>query len=256
MVAIRSRNELLEAYLASCIGVTLCDRKAKVGGLIHLLLPEPTGEGTPWNPLAYAKTGMPLFIQALCELGASIENMEACVSGGALVGPVNDMDINLDIGGRTAEVVHSILRSEGISIVQSETGGCFCCKLSLDLMTFEASINPVIDMPGQEDENFQKPDSDSIADSIQGVRPIPQIALKIARMTESDDYDISGISKEIRQDQVLSAKIIALSNSSFMGQTKRVDSIERALIISGGKMLFQMVLSASLELYFHDVLRG
>jgi len=35
--------QILEAHLGTCVGVTLCDRHANVGGLIHLLLPEPTG---------------------------------------------------------------------------------------------------------------------------------------------------------------------------------------------------------------------
>jgi hypothetical protein len=38
--------QILEAHLGTCVGVALCDRNANVGGLIHLLLPEPSG-----NPL-------------------------------------------------------------------------------------------------------------------------------------------------------------------------------------------------------------
>ena len=31
------KKERLEAYLGSCVGVTLVDRRADVGGLLHLL---------------------------------------------------------------------------------------------------------------------------------------------------------------------------------------------------------------------------
>ena len=37
-VVASAREEVLEAYLGTCLGVTLCDPEAKVGGLIHLLL--------------------------------------------------------------------------------------------------------------------------------------------------------------------------------------------------------------------------
>ena len=70
------KNEILEAYLGTCVGVSLCDRTAEVGGLIHLLLPEPTGVAKPWHPESYATTGLPLFIQALSEAGAQNSRLE------------------------------------------------------------------------------------------------------------------------------------------------------------------------------------
>ncbi len=252
----RKRKERLEAHLATCVGVALRDKEAGVGGLIHLLLPEPTGLSKPVNPVAYATTGMPLFIKALCEDGARRKRMEACIAGGALVGPVKSLDLDLDIGGRTAEIVHAILKEEGIAVVQSETGGCFCCRLGLNLDTFESSILPMIDQPFPSEEEFRKPGIGEIADSIRLVRPIPQVALKIARMMDEGDYEIDQVASEIKQDQVISARIITMSNSSFMGLRKRIDSIDRALIVLGEKLLLQMVLSVSIELYFFDTLQG
>ena len=65
------KRAVLEAVLGTCVGVTLCDRLANVGGLIHLLLPEPTDMARPWQPQKYAATGLPIFIKALREAGAS-----------------------------------------------------------------------------------------------------------------------------------------------------------------------------------------
>ncbi len=45
----KKKNVILEAYLGTCVGVTLCDREAKVGGLSHFLLPEPTGLDEPFK---------------------------------------------------------------------------------------------------------------------------------------------------------------------------------------------------------------
>ena len=73
--------QILEAHLGTCVGVTLCDRHTNVGGLIHLLLPEPTGMKKDWQPVLYATTGLPLFLQALNGAGASKDNLKAFVAG-------------------------------------------------------------------------------------------------------------------------------------------------------------------------------
>jgi chemotaxis receptor (MCP) glutamine deamidase CheD len=70
--------------------------------------------------MSYAATGMPQFIQVLQDAGASKKNLEACVAGGALVGPVSQRDLNLDIGGLTAEVVETNLGQENIPVFRLE----------------------------------------------------------------------------------------------------------------------------------------
>ena len=60
----KRRAEMLQAFLGSCVGVTLCDRKAGIGGLMHLLLPEPPSMDLSWNPEVSAVTGMPIFLDA------------------------------------------------------------------------------------------------------------------------------------------------------------------------------------------------
>jgi hypothetical protein len=41
---------ILEAFLGSCVGVTLWDPETRVGGLHHLLLPEPLPHASAWQP--------------------------------------------------------------------------------------------------------------------------------------------------------------------------------------------------------------
>jgi chemotaxis receptor (MCP) glutamine deamidase CheD len=107
------KNEIIDAYLGTCVGVTLCDRQANVGGLIHLLLPEPMGSEYMGKRENYALTGLPVFLQALCKEGASLERLEASVAGGALVGPLSETDTDLDIGGRTVEIIKDLLHKGG-----------------------------------------------------------------------------------------------------------------------------------------------
>jgi putative nucleotidyltransferase with HDIG domain len=247
-VTSKGERAILEAYLGTCVGVTLCDRQAGVGGLLHLLLPEPTSNDSIWRPEAYASTGLPLFIQHLCREGAKKENLEACVAGGALVGSVSRQDLDLDIGGRTADVVEQILLRENITVRRSEIGGFFCCRLSLDLQDWSVDLVPSgISAVPPEKSDFEKPGARQLDHIIEGVSPIPQIALKVIRMISDQRYGIDDVAHEIMLDQVMSAKLIRFCNSVFSGIKTRVDSIERALLIVGEKWLLQLVVGAAME---------
>ena len=93
---------LLQAYLGTCVGLAIHCKATGVSGLIHFLLPEPVSTLSAMQPEKYASTGVPIFLQALSQMGAKRDSMTACLAGGALVGPLSRHDLNLDIGGRTA----------------------------------------------------------------------------------------------------------------------------------------------------------
>ena len=101
-------------------------------------------------------------------------------------------------------------------------------------------------------KNFRRPTSREIRNVINNVRPIPQIALKITRMIHDDYYNMSEVAHEIKQDQIISARVIRLCNSAFIGLKNKIDSIDRAAVILGEKVLLQLVISASLEQFFSD----
>jgi len=75
-------------------------------------------------------------------------------------------------------------------------------------------------------------------------------------MIHNEDYDMDNVAREIRQDQVISAKVLNLCNSSLIGLRHRIDSIDRALVILGEKWLLKLVVSASVELFFSEFAHG
>jgi len=252
----QKKNESLEAYLGSCVGVTLVDRQANVGGLLHLLLAEATGMDMPFQPKSYASTGMPYFTEELIDAGASKERLEACVAGGALIGPVSDQDLSLDIGGRTAEVVQAYLENQGIPIIESETGGYSGRKMSLDLYHWNTTIEPTWQIERPAMSPFQTDVVFNIDEAIQRVKPIPQVALKVIRMIHKDDYTMKEVGSEIRRDQVISGRVLNLCNSTIMGLKTVVDSIDRALILVGEKRLLKLVITASVKSLFPQSSQG
>ena len=252
----RADDLILEAYLGSCVGVTLCDPEAELGGLVHFLLPKPTGFTDLSLPERYASTGLPLFIQALCAEGAQKERLLACMAGGGLVGAVSDLDLELDIGGRTTEVVQTILHQEEIPIFESETGGYFGYRLNLNVRTWESVIMPMRHLERSDSSDFEIPAPSKIDQAIARVRPIPQTALKIIRMIDNERYDMQDIAGEVNQDQILSAQVIKLCNSAFIGLRTKIDSVDRALCLLGEKMILHLIVSASIERFFPQSSRG
>ncbi len=248
----RLKPLVLEAYLGTCVGVALCDEKTGVGGLIHLLLPEPVSLAGSFQPEKYATTGFPLFLRALYDQGASKKHLKAFIAGGALVGPLFSSDLKLDIGGRTVERVMSFLKEEDILIEQSETGGFFTCSLSLDLTTWQCDIKPsgFEKETGVDATQTQVPSIREIEQSMEAIQPIPQVALKILRLIDEDEYDIKTLAEEIRKDQVISAKTLKLCNSVIFAGSNKIESLDHALVYIGLQMLVKLVISASVDNFF------
>ncbi len=243
----------LDAILASCVGITIYDPEAEVGGLIHLLLPEPVNPAGSRNPEKYASTGLPIFLRTLCDAGASLGRMQASMAGGALVEPLSELDLILDIGGRTAEVAEKILDYNGIKVQRRETGGLLGCRLRLDLNTWESSIEPLGVLENNSCvEDLRIPSEDELDRKIERVKPIPQVALKLVRMINDPQYEVKDLAGEVLKDQVLSAKVLRLCNSVFFGLKSRVDSIDRAIVLLGDKRFLRLAVSASLEDIFPE----
>lgn len=245
-----SEEKILVALLGSSVGVALIDEEASVGGLMHILLPEPTDSSTTRPPESYASTGLPLFIESLVKAGADKSRLKAVISGGSLHGPGTDLNVDFDTGGLITEIVLQILRMEHISIKQSEINGYFGSKLTLDTATWETEIQPIIPKAHKSTETFKKPGGEEISKAIAQIRPIPQIALKIIRIIRDGDYNMRDMADEIRHDQVISAKVLRFCNSPYIGLRQKVDSIDRAITMLGENHLMEVVISASVDPFF------
>lgn len=252
-----TQEDILEAYLGTCVAVALYDRGSKVGGMIHLLLPEPTGTEGAQAPEKYATMGLPLFLDAMMGKGAKKSQLEASVAGGALVGSLSQRDLQLDIGGRTTEMVEKILSQEGISVTKMETGGFFTCRLVLDLRSGQSTIEQFEGRsPSSKDSYAYTLTPSQIALALDRVKPIPQIALKIIRMIRDNQHSFEDMAVEVRQDQVISAKVMRLCNSALFSGKTEVDSIDRALVLLGEKRFLQLVVSASVEEFLSQTGQG
>jgi putative nucleotidyltransferase with HDIG domain len=178
--------------------------------------------------------------------------MKASIAGGALVGPLEDSDLELDIGGRTADRVMQIIAAEGIRVDKLETGGFFTCKLTLDMRTWECRIDPAGFDRLSTSADIKIPEPNEISQSAKDLQPIPQIALKVMRIVNKELYEIHALTEEIRKDQVISARTLQLCNSVVFASRKKIESLDHALVMLGQQLLLKFVISASLNNFFNQ----
>jgi chemotaxis protein CheD len=105
--------------VGSCVAVCVTDPVARVGGMIHYLLPQCAGTD---NPLRYGVKAIPQLIERTLALGARRERLEAKVFGGASVlGAMARQGEHL--GAKNARVAFELLRSAGISVRAEDVDG-------------------------------------------------------------------------------------------------------------------------------------
>jgi chemotaxis protein CheD len=146
-------GQLVTYALGSCIGLSAYDPVARVGGLLHYMLPQPTETGEPplAKPYMYATTGIPLLFRRLQELGARKERLVVCAAGGAEILEGGSM---FAIGRRNHTMLRKIFWKDGIALAAEDIGGNQARTMSLLLATGEVRIRTrgaerVLWRPGQ-----------------------------------------------------------------------------------------------------------
>ena len=154
------------------------------------------------------------------------------------------------------ERVVNFLTEKQIRITKSESGGFFTCALNLNMQTWECTIDPIVFENATPRDHIRISTVDEIKDSMQNLQPIPQVALKILRLINEDTYDISLLSSEIKQDQVLSARTLKLCNSAFFKKRKKIETMDHALVYLGQKVLVKFIISSALNTFFEQTGMG
>lgn len=86
---------------------------------------------------------------------------------------------------------------------------------------------------------------DKIVSSIGELPATPAIIASLMGLTSDLNADIDKISQAIMTDQSLTARVLKLSNSSFYGRAKEINSLKEAVILLGFKTLRSLVVAAS-----------
>ena len=121
--------------LGSCIGISIYDPQTKIGGLLHIMLPDSTQSRPSENPAKFADTGIPLMLADILQLGASRSRLVAKLAGGAqMFAFANATDI-MRVGARNAAAAKKILQDLRIPVLAEDTGGTYGRTVQIDLAT-------------------------------------------------------------------------------------------------------------------------
>ena len=120
--------------LGSCLGITLYDPVARVGAMLHVMLPDSTIDRAKAkaNPAMFVDTGVPQLFHDAYSLGAVKQRLVVKVAGGAAVHAGTDM---FEIGKRNVIALRKILWKNGVMIKAHDVGGNVSRTITLDIAT-------------------------------------------------------------------------------------------------------------------------
>jgi chemotaxis protein CheD len=120
----RNNEEVLKTTgLGSCVGITLYDPSAGVGGMAHIMLPDSgiAREGN-LNLAKYADTAIPELIRQMCAIGANEKRLIAKLAGGAQMFAFSSTSDTMRIGPRNVETCKELLEQLRIPVHAEDTG--------------------------------------------------------------------------------------------------------------------------------------
>jgi chemotaxis protein CheD len=128
-------NDTLITYaLGSCLGITIHDPVACVGGLLHVMLPSSIVDPgrAKEDPFMFVDTGFPRLFEECQKAGAVKEHMVLKVAGGACAHG-NEEDDYFQIGKRNFIMLKKLLWQNGLLLKAYDIGGSCSRTMSLDV---------------------------------------------------------------------------------------------------------------------------
>ena len=127
-------DSMVTYALGSCIAVAVYDPAAKVGGLLHYMLPDSTldAEKARETPGMFADTGIPLLFKSCYGMGADKKRMVVKVAGGA---SIRDESNFFRIGQKNIMAMRKLFWRNNILIDAEDTGKNFNRTVRLDVGT-------------------------------------------------------------------------------------------------------------------------
>lgn len=108
--------------LGSCVGIVIRDTTLKIGGMIHVMLPDSTVIKSNSNIAKFADTGIPELVRQMEAKGCVRRRMEAKIAGGAQMFAFQNKSELLGIGDRNVAASKKVLQELGIPLLAEDVG--------------------------------------------------------------------------------------------------------------------------------------
>jgi len=125
--------------LGSCLGIAIYDPVARLGGVLHSMLPDSSidPQRAAARPGMFLDTGLALLLEHAGNLKSKKENLLIYVAGGS---EIMDETACFNIGKRNYEVLTGLLAKQGLKIHAADVGGLTNRTMQLNLGTGEVRL--------------------------------------------------------------------------------------------------------------------
>lgn len=128
---VKAPERITTLGLGSCIGVVLYDRVNKIGGMVHIVMPD-SGKKPGVCRAKFADTGVDELLTQMLRAGASRNSIVAKMAGGAhMFGGLGKTD-SLRVGERNAYNSKLAIMKLRIPLMVEDTGGTYGRTIELD----------------------------------------------------------------------------------------------------------------------------
>ena len=138
----RGGGTIITYALGSCIGITFYDPAIKLGGLLHIMLPNRSDPNDP-KIYKYADSGIREMVRKLSAFGMVKSRTVVKIAGGAQMFDINGTTDFGNIGQRNAAMVKKILMEERMRITSEDTGGAYARTMLLNVDNGDVVIRTV-----------------------------------------------------------------------------------------------------------------
>ncbi len=90
----------------------------------------------------------------------------------------------------------------------------------------------------------------SIVSKIERLKPMPQVVSKAFSMLKSGDYNVDEVEKLISLDPSITADLLRMANSSYYSFKTKINTVGRALVVLGSKVVLDMLVALYASPYF------
>jgi chemotaxis protein CheD len=135
---------LLASYgLGSCVGVVLHDAEARVGGLVHVVLPSGQLSRDRTNPARFAESAVPLMVGEMLRAGAVRGRIKARLVGGASMFASLTPAGAVQMGQRNLSACRTALQKASVPVEAEAVGGEIGRSLWFDVATGTVTVRSV-----------------------------------------------------------------------------------------------------------------
>jgi len=141
-VSANPEETIITYALGSCLGIAIYDRKNRIGGLLHVMLPlsKADKEKASKKPEMYVDTGVTKLLNLCYDLGAEKEQMVISVAGGASM-KQTDREDYFKIGKRNFTILRKLLWKNGFMIDKKDVGGNRSRTMTLRVLDGLVTVN-------------------------------------------------------------------------------------------------------------------